>query len=260
MEDHMKKGIKDLITLHPVIGTILKTNGIDCAGCSVGICALEDVVKLHRLPEDQEKEMMERISMIVTSGADRPPIVEMPGPMVEDKRFTYSSPMKRLVDEHLLIKRWLALIPEVVRGLDLESDEGVELIHKGIDMIRSYADRYHHAREEDILFSYFDENSDILKVMRQDHTSARSHVAEMVTGVAQKDANAVKSHLLEYQKLLKGHIQREDEILFPWMDSCLNQGEIDEIGVKFNEVDTNIGFSPEKYQRFIDQLEKDIKK
>ncbi len=89
------------------------------------------------------------------------------------------------------------MIPEVIRALDLESEEGVALIHKGIDMIRSYADRYHHAKEEEILFSCFDENSDILKVMRQDHTTARSHVAALVIGVEQKNADAVKSHLLD---------------------------------------------------------------
>ncbi len=260
MEDYMKKGIKALIALHPVIGTILKANSIDCAGCSVGICALEDVVKLHRLPEGQEKEMMDRISMIFTDGADNPSIDEMPGSEVETRILTYSDPMKRLVDEHMLIKRWLELIPEVIKGLDLESDEGLTLIHNGIDMIRSYADRYHHAKEEEILFAYFDENSDILKVMKLDHAAARSHVAAMVKAVEEKNADVVKSHLVEYKKLLEGHIQKEDEILFPWMDSELNESQLEEIAVKFDKVDKTIGFPPEKYERFIDQLEKDIKR
>jgi len=35
----------------------------------------------------------------------------------------------------------------------------------GVDFIRSYADKYHHAREEEILFKYFDEDMAILKVM-----------------------------------------------------------------------------------------------
>ncbi len=66
--------------------------------------------------------------------------------------------MKKLVDEHVLIKRWIALISEVVKNLDVESEEGRQLILDGIDMILSYADKFHHVKEEDILFKYFDEN------------------------------------------------------------------------------------------------------
>ena len=87
--------------------------------------------------------------------------------------------MKKLVDEHVLIKRWIALIPEVIENLDVESEEGRQLILDGIDMIRSYADKFHHAKEEDILFKYFDENSGILKVMYEDHTHDRSLVKEI---------------------------------------------------------------------------------
>jgi hemerythrin-like domain-containing protein len=50
--------------------------------------------------------------------------------------------MKKLVDEHVLIKRWIATIPEVIKNLDVESEKSRQLILDGIDMIRSYADKY----------------------------------------------------------------------------------------------------------------------
>ena len=65
----------------------------------------------------------------------------------QPRELKYSPPMKKLVDEHVLIKRWIALIPEVVKTLDVESEKGRRLILDGIDMIRSYADKYHHAKE-----------------------------------------------------------------------------------------------------------------
>ena len=61
--------------------------------------------------------------------------------------------MKRLVDEHVLIKRWVALILEVLKDLDIESEDGSQLILDGVDFIRSYADRYHHGKEEEILLT-----------------------------------------------------------------------------------------------------------
>ena len=39
---------------------------------------------------------------------------------VEPKKLNYSPPIKKLVDEHVLIKRWIALIPEVVKNLDVK--------------------------------------------------------------------------------------------------------------------------------------------
>ena len=39
--------------------------------------------------------------------------------------------MKKLVDEHALIKRWTALIPEVIKNLDVELKESHYLIKSG---------------------------------------------------------------------------------------------------------------------------------
>ncbi len=50
----------------------------------------------------------------------------------------------------------------------------------------------------------------------------------------------------------------EDEILYPWMDSNLSTRQIGELFTKFNEMDEQIGFSPTKYETFIDNLEKKL--
>ena len=163
--------------------------------------------------------------------------------------------MKKLVDEHVLIKRWIALIPAVVANLDLATEEGRQLISDGIDLIRSYADRYHHAKEEDILFKYFDENSEILQVMYADHTTGRGHVKAMLEALERKDPAALGQHLMAYRDLLTEHIKKEDEILFPWMDRNLSAKQIDELYAKFNAVDQQMGFAPDKYEAFVQQLE-----
>jgi hemerythrin-like domain-containing protein len=176
------------------------------------------------------------------------------------QEFKYSPPMKKLVDEHVLIKRWIALIPEVVKNLDVESEKGRRLILDGIDMIRSYADKFHHAKEEDVLFKYFDENADILKVMHEDHTHARALVKEMLDALEEKDQNTIAKNLIAYRKLLSEHIRKEDEILFPWMDNQLSTHEVGELFSKFDEADQQMGVQPDKYKDFIDQLEKKFTK
>jgi hemerythrin-like domain-containing protein len=255
MEQYLNKGIKDIIEQYPEVEKILDEYDIGCGPCSVGICLLKDIVEIHRLPPDRERELMARIAKAIDPEAE----IEIPEAKAvsADKPavIKYSPPMKKLVDEHVLIKRWIALIPAVVDNLDLETEEGRQIIMDGIDMIRSYADRYHHAKEEDILFKYFDENSEILQVMYEDHTTGRGHVKAMLEALEKNDSKTLGDHLMAYRDLLTGHIKKEDEILFPWMDRNLSAGQVEEMLTKFDEVDQQMGFSPDKYESFIQILE-----
>jgi len=255
MEEYLNRGIKEIIEQFPQVEKILDEYGIGCGPCSVGICELKDIVDIHNLPAEQEQELMHKIAAIIYPGQDvQLPESEHKTPAVRQKK-KFSLPMKKLGDEHVLIKRWIALIPAVVANLDLATDEGRQMIVDGIDMIRSYADRYHHAKEEDILFKYFDENSEILQVMYEDHTTGRRHVKAMLEALERKDQATLGQHLLAYRDLLTQHIKKEDEILFPWMDRNLSNSQVDELVSKFDEVDQQLGYATEKYEAFIQKLE-----
>ena len=259
MEAFLNKGIKEIIDQYPDVEKVLDNYGIGCGPCSVGICQLKDIVDIHNLPQAQEQELMQKIAGIVYPGQD----VKIPSAgkktPTADGDIKFSPPMQRLFDEHVLIKRWIALIPSVVDNLNLESDAGRQIIIDGIDLIRSYADRYHHAKEENILFEYFDQDSEIMKVMYEDHTTGRGHVKAMLEALDRQDRQTLAEHLLAYRELLSGHIQKEDEVLFPWMDRNLSTSQVDELFEKFNAVDEKMGFSPDKYLKFIEKLEKRFK-
>jgi len=260
MEEYLNKPIKEIIAQYPEVEDVLNDYDIGCGPCNVGICLLKDIVAIHRLSDDQEQQLMAGIASAID------PEQEIKIPKKEKKsetqsrEFKYSPPMKKLVDEHVLIKRWIALIPEFVENLDIESEKGRRLVLDGIDMIRSYADKYHHAKEEEILFKYFDENADILKVMHADHTQARSLVKEMLAAVERRDQKTIAENLMAYRELLTEHIRKEDEILYPWMDNQLSTRQVGELFSKFDEVDRQIDVSPVKYADFIDQLEKKFEK
>ncbi len=256
MEAYLNKGIKEVIDEFSEVEKILDEYGIGCGPCSVGTCLLKDIVEIHALPAEKEQEMMARVAKIIYP--DR--VIEFPQTQrkTEDeiKEIRYSPPMKKLVDEHVLIKRWVALIPEVLNNLDVDSEEGRQILLDGVDFIRSYADKYHHAKEEEILFKYFDEDLDILKVMHEDHERGRSHVRAILEALERKDKAAIAEHLNAYRELLKEHIKKEDEILYPWMDRNLSDTQIGELFSEFNTTDEQIGYSPDKYEVFINHLEK----
>ena len=256
MEAYLNAGIKEVIQKFPQVSGILDEYGIGCGPCSVGTCLLKDIVGIHSLPPEKEREMMTRIAKVIY------PDQEIQVPLLsrkretETKEFKFSPPMKTLVDEHTLIKRWLVLIPSVVEDLDLEKEEDRQLILQGVDFIRAYADRFHHAKEEDILFDYFDKNLDIIKVMYEDHTQGRAHVKALVEAVEQKNKAGAAEHLMGYRQLLTQHIKKEDEILYPWMERNLLLPQIGELFSRFQETDQQMGNQTAKFEAFINNLEK----
>ena len=255
VEAYLNKGIKEIITEFPKVEEILNEFEIGCGTCGEGLCLLKDIVEIHYLDEGVEAQLMARISNAIFPDKN----VEFPKRKREVKgprEFNYSPPMKKMVEEHVLIKRWLALLPKVIENLNLETEDGLRLINNGIDFIRNFADKYHHAKEEDETFRYFDENFDMIKVIRNDHVKVRGHVKLMVEAIANKDKKTLAQHLRSYSEILPEHIKKEDEILFPWMDRNLTTNQIGQLYSRFNEIDEEYGDAPIKHRNFIEELEK----
>lgn len=255
MEQLLNRGIKQIIDEYPEVGTILEEYDIGCVPCNVGTCLLKDIVDIHNLTPEAEQEMMVRIAKAVYPDRDIDVPLREKTHAAADGELKYSPPMKRLVDEHVLIKRLVALIPAIITKMDLETESGRQVILDAVDFIRSYADKYHHAKEEEILFKYFDEDLDILKVMHEDHETGRAHVRAVVEAVEKKERESAAEHLDGYRELLTEHIKREDEILYPWMDRELSDSQIGQMFAQFNDADTTFGDAPARYEKFIITLE-----
>ncbi len=256
MDSYNTKGIKDIIAEFPDVGNILEEYGIGCGPCTVGICQLKDILDIHKMEPEKERELMTRIESVIYPEREIKTSFKKKITQTETVEHEFSQPMQRLVNEHVLIKRWLALIPFVIKDLDLTSAEGVQIVIDGIDLIRSYADRLHHAKEEDILFRYFDDTTEIFQVIYEDHKKARNHVKEMLAAIDTKSEKTLSQHLAAYGELLVEHIKKEDEILFPWLDRKLTAAQIIELSEKFEQEDLRLGIDSEKYRLFLNQLEK----
>jgi hemerythrin-like domain-containing protein len=259
LEEYLNKGIKDVISEFPAVADILEQYNIGCAPCTEGSCLLKDIVDVHNLSPEDEKALMAQIAEVVDSG--RP--VEVPAarkiPRAKSKDREYSPPLKKLVDEHVLIKELVGWIPGIVENLDLESEEGKRLVLRTADFIRFYADKYHHAKEEQILFKCFDENSEILKTMCEEHEKARGHVRAVLEAVEKKDKDAVAEHLEAYRELLTEHIRKEDEILYPWMDRNLSVTQVGQLFCEFAEVDEKMDQDViDGCRKFVVELEKEM--
>jgi hemerythrin-like domain-containing protein len=259
VQTYVTRGIKDIIAEFPAVEKILEEFGIGCGPCTIGICQLKDILEIHKMSKEAEMELMLRIEAVIYP--ERNIAVQYRAPLkpASPEKTGFSIPMQVLVDEHKLIKRWLALIPDLAKNLDLTSEKDRQVVEDGIDFIRSYADRLHHGKEEDILFTYFDDTADIFRVIYEDHRRARALVQEMLRALDEKNTQELASSLLEYAVLLEEHIHKEDEVLFFWLDSRLTEEQKEELAARFEQSDRNLALDDQKYQSFIERLEQQLK-
>lgn len=147
-------------------------------------------------------------------------------------------PLTILLDEHRLIEKVLGSLEtcaiEVEGGLALERavarDYG--------DFLRGFADAWHHGKEEDILFRRmvergFSEESGPVAVMLHEHRQGRALVGAIASvgagagGVAPAEATTFLSSALGFVPLLRQHIQKEDNILYPMSQRVLSSAEFE---------------------------------
>lgn len=255
MKKYLNMAIKTVIEEFPQIGTILNEYGIGCVTCGIGTCLLKDIIEIHNVPKATEAVMMKKIQAVIENDETEEVPTENAIPAIL-REITYSHPVQRLVDEHTLIKRFLALVPALCDRINKDLEGNRELVLQGVDFIKSFADQFHHAKEEDILFAYTDPNADIINVMLEDHKKGRYYVKSILLGLETGDASFVVYSLKHYRELLTEHIKKEDEILYPWIEKAMTSAQIHELETKFDYADCEFPKDfYEKWDRFIQALE-----
>lgn len=250
MNETLNRNIKELLTEYPSLAQILSEFDIGCVTCNLGTCKFKDIVEIHNLSIGQEQELLKKCSAIIFPGQD----ITIPAIVRKEKqtnRANLAPPVRELVIEHTVIKDFLASIPSL-----LESRSNHDLIAKGIDFIRNYADAFHHAKEEKILFGYFDSDSDIIKSFITEHETGREYVREARRSLEKDDWVSLEKNLIAYRDLLTEHIKKEDEILYPWMNRSLSDTQIGQLFSRFQDVNAEFSSVTGEYRAFVESVKK----
>jgi len=251
MHQYLEQNIQSLLAQYPPLGPVLSEAGIGCTTCSLGSCRVKDILEIHNLGAEASRDLLARMGEVIYGAASfEVPVLEH---RVVQAPATFCPPIARMVEEHAYVKRVIALIPALIGQA---GEEGFQDLAQGtLDFIRTYADGYHHAKEEDILFGYFDEGSGILAVMRQDHREGRSHVQASATALGSGDWASLGRHLGAYGELLLGHIHREDTIFYPWMDRSLPMRQVGELFARCQDVERAFAGVAMDQEAFVVRLE-----
>lgn len=137
-----------------------------------------------------------------------------------------------LVDEHKLILRMITLLEHNAPKTAAGQYTNWQFYLDGIDFIRQYADRFHHAKEEDVLFVALVANGmpkehSPVAAMLMEHDQGRAFVKNLEETVREAQAGrsdryqAIADNALGYAALLKEHIAKEDNVLYPLAERVL---------------------------------------
>jgi hemerythrin-like domain-containing protein len=172
--------------------------------------------------------------------------------------------------EHRLIEQIIPLFQDEIRNIEKSKRVNAAFIEKAVDFFRTYADRTHHGKEEDILFKELEKKplaqglKAIMKELMDEHTFARKKVKALIEArQAYLDGNnETLTEILELLKILSElypkHIEKEDKrFFFPVME-YFTQEEQDAMLNAFYEFDRKM--IHEKYQNIIEQLGGKVKR
>jgi hemerythrin-like domain-containing protein len=131
-----------------------------------------------------------------------------------------------LVNEHKLILRMIALLERNAPRTADGSYTNWRFYLDGVDFIRNYADRFHHTKEEDVLFEALVTNgmpraNSPVAAMLMEHDRGRAYVKAMESAALNALVGnpgmegIIAENALAYAELLREHIAKEDEILYP---------------------------------------------
>ena len=146
-------------------------------------------------------------------------------------------PVGPLMMEHRLIEKLMPVIRAATAAARREGRIDPRLVAFVIDFIRTYADRCHHGKEEDILFRELDkkplapEHRAVIDELVAEHREGRRMVGELRAAAAAYEGGdggeleAVVDRLEALAAFYPAHISKEDKVFFLPSMSYLSQEE-----------------------------------
>lgn len=156
-------------------------------------------------------------------------------------------PTEILMHEHEIILLVLKGVEREANAIEGGAPINAEKISQMVDFFRNFADKCHHGKEEKHLFPRLEQRGipregGPIGVMLYEHEEGRGFVRRMAEllekplsdeGVRMQTADA----MLGYVELLRSHIDKENNILFPMGDGVLSETDQAELAEAFEKLE-----------------------
>ena len=178
---------------------------------------------------------------------------------------------EELMTEHRAIERMLAVLEAASGRLEAGDRVRPGLFREAADFVRNFADRCHHGKEEDNLFPRLEElgvprEGGPLGVMLFEHDEGRAYIGAIADAVDAYElgdeaaARTIAGNARGYVGLLRGHIQKEEGVLFPMADQVLSADDQRSLEESFERIETQVmgGGAHERYHKMLARLEQEM--
>jgi len=175
-----------------------------------------------------------------------------------------------LIEEHIVIKRVLTALEIAAGRLERGEELRPAFFINAALFIKNFADGCHHHKEEGILFIAMNaaglpSDSGPIAVMLAEHEQGREFTVAMKSAAEawekgdQRVRRVVAHNALGYVTLLRHHIQKEDQVLFPMAEKTIPSQEQIKVDADFSQAGIEEARSgvQEKYRVLAEVLEKE---
>lgn len=171
-----------------------------------------------------------------------------------------------MVEEHKLILRMIALVEKNTALMEQGKFRDWQFFLDAVDFIRNYADRFHHAKEEDVLFvalvkNGMPEKNSPIEAMHMEHDQGRAFVRGMEEAAQKALAGepgqipVIAENARGYAKLLRGHIDKEDNILYPLAERVLPEEMRPQMLRDYASAEARTPDLEDRYRRLVEKYE-----
>ncbi|MBD3402742.1 hemerythrin [candidate division GN15 bacterium] len=153
-----------------------------------------------------------------------------------------------LSNEHRVIELVLTCLERIAGKAKSDGKLDTESAVQALDFFRTFADGCHHGKEEDHLFPAMvnkgvPQQGGPIAVMLSDHEQGRAHIRAMtehVEAAGAGEAAAIDEFARQahgYIAMLRGHIQKEDQVLFPLADRIMGSDDEQKLMAAYHSVE-----------------------
>ncbi|RMF56434.1 MAG: hemerythrin domain-containing protein [Calditrichaeota bacterium] len=166
----------------------------------------------------------------------------------------FSPAIQMLYDEHQII---LQAIAQVLTLLDSNSPNRISRLRWYVNFFRMYGDKYHHQKEEDILFQFLQKDAspltNFVDALTEHHELFRNYLKEIDDNLLKNDIDSASRLFKQYLSDLRDHISAEDDEFFITVESHYGEAEKENLYYLFLDQDRALGVNQKQ------EFEKQIK-
>ncbi len=159
--------------------------------------------------------------------------------------------IETLMEEHRLIELVLGSLETFACGIEAGGAAPREAIRGYAEFFSNFADKCHHGKEDDQLFALMAKNGfpteyGPIAVMLSDHREGRDHVKALAAlgggsgPLSGQEREEAVRQAGSYVAMLRSHIIKEDNILYPMALQAIKEEDMDELAEKFDAFERGV--------------------